>query len=630
MTLLLCRPKRFPILLLVAVCASLWPAFPAGAAPPTCPVNPVVDAAKPNKLYLYFPEVVDPAFPPFDVQMFGVNYGVSPAQPFGPGGIGFSGDIADLRDAITQVVIDDYCEFNVQVIPTTVSPPTTSPRRVTVAIGTDVSSLSGLYGIANGVDLGDVQNVNYARVFGGQYQVSAGGAGGALNGTKSTLERWAFAIGGTTAHEAGHSYGLSHSGGQYLAATEDSLLLGPGETAVPLHIMPSGGLVDDEQRAGYRRHFNEWDFGVLAANVGLSVSTVHNWDFVNPNAAPATKLTIDVLSTETSLQISDPYLGTGSPWGPPSVTPAGTAPFNGLSYNKFEVTWSTPKSWVPGPNGKVPGGAMFHVGTGFAGTDFSTTDPVILTKVRLFGPAGNLLPLAPRLFAYDAGTLDLAGDFGIRLSNPSPAAGPLLLRDVTVYELPRVVSIDSMVSGARRLRSWDGTVVRPLSVDRPLVSMNPDCRSKPSSCVTAVPSSIRIPVGHLSEGRHVFERVQGNDCGPSADRAAAPPGVTSWLEVNECENNGFNLHLFPSTTVLVKATVIDPKVRHWNPKRKRYVVGPLESTLFFQAAGVHPDLNRNGVDDAIDIATGAARDADEDGVVDRSDSNVVPILDRMR
>jgi hypothetical protein len=593
-------------------------------------VNPVVDAAKPNKLYLYFPQVADPGFPAFDNDLLGVSYGVSPAQPFAAGGLGFAGDIADLRDAITQVVIDDYCEFNVQVIPTTVSPPPTSPRRVTVAIGTDVSSLSGLYGIANGVDLGDVQDVNYGRVFGGQYQVSAGGAGGALNGADSTLERWAFSIGGTTAHEAGHSYGLAHSGGQYLAPTEDSLILGAGETAVPLHIMPSGTYVNSEQRAGYRRHFNDRNFGILAANVGLSVSTVHNWDFVNPNAAPASKLTIDVLSTKLSLQISDPYTGAASPWGPPSVSGAVPATFNGLPYNKFEVTWSAPKSWNAGADGKVPGGAMFHVGTGFTGTDFSTTDPVILSKVRLFGPAGNLLPLAPRMFGYDAGALDLAGDFGIGLFNPSPAAGPLLLRDVTVYELPRAVSIDSMVSGARRLRSWDGTVVRPWSVDRPLLIGNPDCRLRPNPCVTEVPSSIRLPVGRLSEGRHIFEHVQGNDCRPPADRAAAPPGTTGWLEVNECENNGFNLDLFPSTTVLVKATVIDPKVRHWNPKTNRFVVGPLKSTLFFQAAGVHPDLNRNGVDDAIDIATGAARDANQDGVVDRSDAPAEPILNRVR
>ena len=86
------------------------------------------------------------------------------------------------------------------------------PRRATIGIGADsnVSASGTLFGVAQEVDIGDGVAVDYARVFGGSYQSLAGGAGGALNGANSTLQRWAFSIGGTAAHEAGHTYGLQH------------------------------------------------------------------------------------------------------------------------------------------------------------------------------------------------------------------------------------------------------------------------------------------------------------------------------------------------------------------------------------------------------------------------------------
>jgi hypothetical protein len=68
-----------------------------------------------------------------------------------------------------------------------------------------------LFGVAQEVDIGDRVAVDYAHVFGGSYPSLAGGAGGALNGANSTLQRWAFSIGGTAAHEAGHTYGLQHN-----------------------------------------------------------------------------------------------------------------------------------------------------------------------------------------------------------------------------------------------------------------------------------------------------------------------------------------------------------------------------------------------------------------------------------
>lgn len=111
----------------------------AGAAPAsaasTCPISyGAADDAKPNKLYLYFPSVADAAFPEFG---FG-SLVTSPAAAFDTSALSsYTGTPDALRSAVTDVVKDDYCEFNVQVRQTTTAPPATFPRRNTVAIGTD-------------------------------------------------------------------------------------------------------------------------------------------------------------------------------------------------------------------------------------------------------------------------------------------------------------------------------------------------------------------------------------------------------------------------------------------------------------------------------------------------------------
>jgi len=62
--------------------------------------------------------------------------------------------------------------------------------------------------------------------------------------------------------------------------------------------------------------------------------------------------------------------------------------------------------------------------------------------------------------------------------------------------------------------------------------------------------------------------------------------------------------LFPSTTVYLTANVVEPAAKHWDPRKKKYVVGPVVSILFYQIAGRHPDLNKNCVDDFLDIKSG--------------------------
>ncbi len=51
----------------------------------------------------------------------------------------------------------------------------------------------------------------------------------------------------------------------------------------------------------------------------------------------------------------------------------------------------------------------------------------------------------------------------------------------------------------------------------------------------------------------------------------------------------------------------------------------VESHLYYQIAGRHPDLNRNGIDDFIDIAGGRSKDANGDGVPDEVQHCLPPL-----
>jgi hypothetical protein len=604
------RPKSVPEAALLAFAVLLATAGSALAGP-SCPIElGAIEDAKPNKLYLYFPAADDAAFPEFG----GACNNTSPARAFDITGLGsYTGTAADLQNAIRDVVSDDYCEFNVKVLSTTTTPPTTFARRATVAIGTDsiFSATSGacctagpatapcLAGTPPCYLFGSTQavpgNPGVARVWAGTYQSMMGGAGGELNGASSTLERWAFAIGGTAAHEGGHTYGLSHANGETVK---------PGEDPIGTHIMPRGCALTNEQRAGSRRHFDDTSFSILASNVGLSVQTLHNWDFINPNSVAASRLQVTVLSTQPTLTLSWTYLGGLSPWSAPAVTPAGTATFQGATFNKFLVTWSSAKAWANGTPGNVGPAVTFHVGTTFSGVDLSLPNPVILTQIALQDGSGTPLTLQPRMIGYDAGALDGSdGSFNFNFFNPDPAR-PLILANLTVRELPRVASIDSMVAGAA-LKSWQGLPIVPWATRE----VRPAGAAGDRRGAVTINDVYKVALAKLSQARHIFIDVKPEDC---KRQAAQKDGN---IDDVFCRP-GISLDLFPATSLLVTATVIDPQAKHWDPAQGKFVIGPLESKLFYQVAGRHPDLNKNGIDDAIDIYRGTSKDANHDGVPD--------------
>lgn len=576
-------------------------------AAPTCTElgYGAVPGAKANKLYLYFPASDDSTYPDFHVD---AHSQTTPAHAFNVSELSsYTGTAADFKNAIYDVVTDDYCEFNVEVLQTTSAPTGPAPRRNTVAIGTDSEIWTDsdgthlLWGLAQNIDTGDITAIDFARVWAGTYQGSAGAAGGALNGANSTLDRWARSIGGTAAHEAGHNYGLSHS---------DGLPVATGEDALTHHLMASGSHYSDNQRAEYRRHFSNHEYEVLASNIGLSVQTMWNWDFVNPNGQTATGLRINFLSTQPSLTVSGPYTGNLSPWSAPTVSSSlGNQTFNGVTYHRYTVTWSTGKTWGGGSPGQVAGGTEFHVGTGFSGVDYNTTNPIIITSVDFLDSSNNTLPLHPRLVGFDSGALD-AKDGSFVINAFSLNAPQLILSNVQVMFLPKMLSIDAMLPGVKTLTDIMG-------------DPNPPWRRSEVQIGKGVVTrrGLRIPIAKMAKGPHFIETVDDAVCKEVSDRNDKMPDTAG------CKT-GSIAALFPATMTYISATVTDPKVKHWDREKKTYVIGPVTSRIFYQFAGRHPDLNRNGVDDFVEIATGRAPDKNKDGVIDtvqgRRDNAVNP------
>jgi hypothetical protein len=558
-----------------------------------------LENAKPNKLYLYFPTASDATFPSYG------STNPSPATAFNISDLDPAvGTVAQYRDAIRGIVVTDYCEFNVQVLQTTTNPDSmASPpaRRLTVAIGSDFrgTSSGATYGEAEHVDGGDNFVVDHARIYAGSYELRAGvgSAGGELAGANSTLARWANAIGGTAAHEGGHTYGLAHS--------DDASSL-PTEDVLTNHIMPAGTSFTLEQRIGNRRHFSDTTFSIMATTVGLSVQTVWNWDLKNPNSADAHALRMEILTTAATLTLGGSYGGLRTPWVSPTIsTLPGTVTFRGTAYNHFAVTWSIAQPWANSgnvatePSGIVGPGKEFHTGATFINVDFNATDPVIVHDITLLDGSSNPLPLHPRVAAFDNGTLDAGdGDFSVLALNANEAQ-PLILRHIKIQELPRVMAIDSMMADKPML-TFDGLAVRPWSTktlpDRTLRGQE------------------RISIANLKQGHHIF--INHDRQKPNRPVTVGTPGDRDFLpEVNEDEH-GIATDLFPSTTVYLSMTVVDPDAEHWDAAQGRMVRGPVESKVFYQFKGIRPDLNHNGKDDLVDIATGTSRDNNADNVPD--------------
>jgi hypothetical protein len=567
-------------------------------AAPTCPPGALA-APKRQRLFLYFPTADDSSYPEHGTT--GVN--TSPLRAFNVADLDSGiGTTAQLRNRIFDLVTDDYCEFSVKVESFTTMPPQTDPRWQILGVGSDGNG-AGLFGEAQAVDTGDADPQDFARVWSDAFGEEFGGSGGALNGTNSTLERWATAIAHTVAHEAAHNYGAAHG---HSAPRPSS-----GEDAQNNHIMATGSTgLTGEIRAGRNRHFSDQEYEILAHNLGLNIETLANWDFVNPNNTSANKLRLRLLASPSTLTLGWFYNGSLSPWTNPTVTSLGTTRvFQGTTYNEFNLEFSVPKAWSGGSNGVVPAGVKFHVGASFA-----ETGTIIVFDGKLFSGATQL-PLFPRLFGFNAGAADLAtGDFTVRMFNVSPNRGELILRRLELVRVPRMVSINAMVPGARLVGNH-GIPIYPHS--RRVIA-----RDRPIRMSTAV------SIGRLAEKRTVDIIYTERDCPPGSighQRAAndVPQRATGVADTNRGElkycHRGNALSLFPATYTYLIATVVDPRSRYWDRSKKRFIRGPLEQKLFQQMGGFVPDFNKNGVDDLLDIRSGRSTDRNQNGVPDEAE-----------
>lgn len=575
--MILSTPRR--ALALAALGCALAPAG-AWAAPSQCPLT-VLLQPKNNTLYLYFPTGSDATFPEYKAGEVDPT-GTSPLAPFSVSDLDPGvGTTAELRKSVKNQVADDYCEFDVNVIATTSKPNPAEARWQVVGIGSDAATVddSAVYGVAQKNDLGDVIAKDYTRVFAGTFQVQLGFPGAALEGPYSTLERWTNAIAGVISHESGHNYGAEHKHAEPRPfSVEDD---------VSWHLMATYPDITGVIRAERNRHFSDTTYEVLGHNIGLSTQMLHNWDFVNPNASPADRLRLTVLSTAANLSLNDWYDGMSSPWGEPTVTAAGTMQsFHGVTYSVHYLDFATPKSWLGGSPGEVPAGGEFHVGATFA-----NPEPVIVFDVDLLS-GDALLKLAPRIPGYNPGSMDMAeGKYKIDLFNPDPEAGEMVLTDVQVYRAPRMIDLAAMMRETRPVDTQGLPV---------------DFHSRASFANLTLRDTLALPVGRLTDPRTVDLVARPEDCRPQG-----PP------DLQDCPE-GYSLSLFPATYTYVVATVVEPNALHWDRERNAYVTGPLRTAVYFQVAGQMPDFNGNGVDDLIDIRTGTSRDDDRNGVPDEA------------
>jgi hypothetical protein len=539
-----------------------------------------------SKLYLYFPTSSDATFPEYDA-----SAQTSPLEPFDVADLDAGiGTTTQLRNQIADIVKEDYCEFDMNVVTTTSKPNATENRWQIVGIGSDDEYISSdeLFGVAQNVDLNDSDPQDYARIYAKSFLNAYGGASGALNGTNSTLARWATAIGHTVSHEAGHNFGLSH--GNSSPRT--------GEDEQNNHIMATGNTgLTGEMRASRNRHFSDQSYEILGHNVGLRIKTLYNWDFVNPNAEDAYSLALTLLSPATTLTLSWSYNGTTSPWTTPTIAAAGTQSYQGTTYNRYTLTFSVPKAWSGGSNGVVPGGVEFHVGAAFAQSDL-----VIVYETTLRNNNGTDLNLHPRLAGFNTGSADLAtGDFNLRAFNPNPAE-LMTIENVEVAFLPRLASIETMVSGAELLDARG----MPLKVKRPTrgaVQIKPIELKQPTD----------IRLASFADPRSVELFYDSTGC-----VKGYKPGGAHDLNKGEIEYcpHGWALSLFPASYVYLTATVVEPNAKYWDRTQSKYITGPLKSKVFYQFAGMLPDFNKNGVDDLVDIRTKVSKDENGNGIVD--------------
>ena len=284
---------------------------------------------------------------------------------------------ARLRNAVTDVVADDYCEFNVQVRPDHdcaaehVRSPQHRRDRHRLLFGAGLTT--GRQGRASAVDTGDPTAVDFARVSGGTYQFDEGGPGRRAHRRRSPpSHRWAPSIGGTAAHEAGHNL---------RPLAQRRLDDRPGEDPLTPH-HAGGRTHGDEHRPATAATSTTASSPSSPRNVGLSIQTMHNWDLVTSNAPAARAFRLAFLAPSGG---SDQVVGVqGQPQPVERTRGRGLAAARrrqGRNLHRYRSP-GTGQAWSAGRSAGARR-RRFHVGATLSGIDFNQPDPMIINKREL-------------------------------------------------------------------------------------------------------------------------------------------------------------------------------------------------------------------------------------------------------
>jgi hypothetical protein len=150
-----------------------------------------------------------------------------------------------------------------------------------------------------------------------------------------------------------------------------------------------------------------------------------------------------------------------------------------------------------------------------------------------------------------------------------------------IYQLPRLASIDSL-NGHEKPFTFDKERIRPWSATK--------CASQ------RLRREIRCVIAHVEDRPHVRSVHKLGEPNVYDCSKGIPREWTNKDSKGSPDSDGPICAAsvrdpFPSTAVYVVATFVDPAAKHWNPRRKAYVRGPVTSKVFYQFAGVR-DLAR--------------------------------------
>ena len=445
-------------------------------------------------------------------------------------------DEAAIEQRIFNIVHDAFADFRVFV--TTSAPG--AENHMVIGIGSDANGTQ--FGFTPTVD-SDPYDMDWARVYAGSFKQYD-----AFQGIHSTVQRWGNAIGETTAHEAGHNYGLNH-----WQATPT-----PGEQALGVlasdHLMATSPTIDEWQRANNGRVFGDLSYGAMAATIGLKMTLLYNGSWTNHNQQAAQDLHVIVLTTSDSMTLKE--WGGLNPFTDCEIVSLGTEQFGGQTYNKYRVDFS---------GGQVASGAAI---TTTVSTDEQFQiwpDPEVLpTTEWLVRDAyftdgqGNAMPVRPRNISIQEHYYLDSGEFTLGFRNDTDR--PMQLNNLNILLNHQRIDLAEMNYGA--IPTGTGAWL-------PLVLT-----------VTLAPGqSIEVVLGD-------YDDWVAGPFGPGEGGGGG--GGDYGSEGGDCSEADESVFrgMFPSCYWTAEAEVTTFGVDIWDPQLQQYVIADVTEQWVWQSAGL--------------------------------------------